>query len=392
MINEIRVQNFKSLKDVTITLGMRNVLVGPNMAGKSNLIEVFRFLGRMVLPGPDLYGLVKAIATSGGFSELVWKGGDSRLVTISLKGQLPVESRPDSRATWDYGISLLGDARGGVTVQDEFLRMSGPAGTFALVDKVEGERVLKNLNGSILSRVVDRDRSALEFEIPDWTGNVLRRYIGSWRFYRLIPQLMKQPNPTQATSFLNEHGDNLSSWFMMLQTRFPESFGKIRAAARDVFPEMEDLFTWPTQQATVFVASREKHLKGPVSVWHMSDGQLAFIALLSLVYCPLELGAGLYCVEEPENHLHPRLLETLVELLKQVQDDLGPEQSAQIMVSTHSPHFVDKVSLDELIVAERREGATHFTRPSGKQHLRELLAREEAGLGDLYYSGVLSGA
>jgi predicted ATPase len=392
MINEIRVQNFKSLKDVTITLGQRNILVGPNMAGKSNLIEVFRFLGRMVLPGADLYGLVKAIAASGGFSELVWKGGDSRLVTISLKGELPVAAGLDDRAGWDYGISLIGDGRGAVTVQEEFLRVSGPAGTFALVDKVNGERVLKDLHGNVLSRVLDRDRSALEFEIPDWTGNILRRYIGSWRFYRLIPQLMKQPNPTLATSFLNEHGDNLSSWLMMLQTRFPESFTKIKAVARDVFPEIEDLFTWPTQQATVFVASREKHLKGPISVWQMSDGQLAFIALLSLVYSPLELGAGLYCVEEPENHLHPRLLETLVELLKQLQDDLGPKRSAQIIISTHSPHLVDKVSLDELIVAERREGVTHFTRPSGKRHLRELLAREEAGLGDLYYSGVLSGA
>jgi predicted ATPase len=179
---------------------------------------------------------------------------------------------------------------------------------------------------------------------------------------------------------------------MMLQTRFPESFAKIKSVTRDAFPEVEDLFTWPTQQATVFMASREKHLKGPISVWQMSDGQLAFIALLSLVYCPSELGAGLYCIEEPENHLHPRLLETLVELLKQVQDDLGPERSAQVMVSTHSPYLVDKVGLDELVVAERREGTTQFTRPSGKGHLRELLAREEAGLGDLYYSGALSGA
>jgi predicted ATPase len=392
MIKEIRVQNFKSLKDVTLRLGLRNVLVGPNMAGKSNLIEVFRFLTRMVMPGPDLYGLVKAVAASGGFSELVWKGGDSSLIAISISGELLLPPEPGSRAEWQYGISVLGDNRGGLTVQEESLWLLTTGGRFALVDKAEGERVLKNPDGRVVSRIVDRDRSALEFEIPDWQGNILRKYVGSWRFYRLIPQLMKQPNSTVATSFLNEHGDNLSSWLMMLQTRFPESFAKIKSVTRDAFPEVEDLFTWPTQQATVFVASREKHLKGPISVWQMSDGQLAFIALLSLVYCPLELGAGLYCIEEPENHLHPRLLETLVELLKQVQDDLGPERSAQVMVSTHSPYLVDKVGLDELVVAERREGTTQFTRPSGKGHLRELLAREEAGLGDLYYSGALSGA
>jgi predicted ATPase len=60
------------------------------------------------------------------------------------------------------------------------------------------------------------------------------------------------------------------------------------------------------------------------------------------------------------------------------------------MVTTHSPHLVDKLSLDELIVSEKREGTTRFTHPSDKHHLRELLMREEVGLGDLYYSGALS--
>jgi len=170
MIKKIRVQNFKSLKDVTLRLGLRNVLVGPNMAGKSNLIEVFRFLTRMVMPGPDLYGLVKAVAASGGFSELVWKGGDSSLIAISISGELLLPPEPGSRAEWQYGISVLGDNRGGLTVQEESLWLLTTGGRFALVDKAEGERVLKNPDGRVVSRIVDRDRSALEFEIPDWGG------------------------------------------------------------------------------------------------------------------------------------------------------------------------------------------------------------------------------
>lgn len=390
MIRQIRVKNFKSLRDVSLTLGLRNVLVGPNMSGKSNLIDVFRFLTRTVFPEPGTHGLFNAFTTLGGFSEVAWKGGDSNLISISLEGDGVLGRDPEKPVRWSYEISILGDPiRQSVTVQEEVLRVSGPDVHYKLIDHADGQRVLKNSDGTVVSRVLDSDRSALEFEIPDWQGNLLRKFIGSWRFYCLLPQLMKRSNPTAAANFLTEYGDNLSSWLMNLQTRYRESFDKIRSVAKDVFPELEDLFTSPTQQATVYLASREKHLKGPVSVWQMSDGQLSFVALLSLIFAPSELSAPLYCIEEPENHLHPHLLEVLVELLKQVQNELGPDRSAQIIATTHSPYLVDKCGLEELIVFERQDGATQCTRPNDKRHLRELLEREEIGLGDLYYSGAL---
>ena len=58
----------------------------------------------------------------------------------------------------------------------------------------------------------------------------------------------------------------------------------------------------------------------------------------------------------------------------------------------HSPHLIDQLALDELVVLERREGATTIARPGNKEHLRKLLEEEEIGLGSLYYSGALGGA
>jgi predicted ATPase len=81
----------------------------------------------------------------------------------------------------------------------------------------------------------------------------------------------------------------------------------------------------------------------------------------------------------------------LVTVLKQVQEEFLPEQRAQIVLATHSPYLIDKFSLDELIVLEKHEGATVVTRPSDKTHLRDLLKNEEIGLGELFYSGALSG-
>jgi len=390
MIKNIEVRNFKSLKHVRVGLALRNVLVGPNMSGKSNLIDVFRLLNRMLTPAPGTYGLPNALQSMGGFLELIWKGGDTNLISIRLEGDLPIDSGLENAGTWEYQISVLGDQRGWATVQDEALLVSRRGDAQSLIGKDStGYRVLRNADGKVRTQMTDPSRSALEYEIPDWEGNAVRNLIASWRFYGLIPGLMKQANPSAAARFLTEHGDNLSSWLMTIQTTHRELFDKITRVASDVFPDLESIFTIPTQQATVFVASRERHLKQPIGVWQMSDGQLVFVALLSLIFGPSEHRDGLYCIEEPENHLHPRLLETLVELLKQLQDELRPEERGQIIISTHSPHLVDKFDLDEIIVAERSEGATVLTRPSNKTHLRELLERQEVGLGELFYSGAL---
>jgi len=88
MLTNIRARNFKSLKDVTLDLGPRNVLVGANMAGKSNAIDLFRFIYDMTFPRqPGSGALSNAVFARGGFGELLWKGGNEQLIEIALPGQ-----------------------------------------------------------------------------------------------------------------------------------------------------------------------------------------------------------------------------------------------------------------------------------------------------------------
>jgi predicted ATPase len=108
---------------------------------------------------------------------------------------------------------------------------------------------------------------------------------------------------------------------------------------------------------------------------------------LSLIYVPPERSGTLYCVEEPENHLHPRLLETLITLLRQVHGSAGSEK--QFLFATQSPYFLDQFSLDEVYWVEKTKGETKAYRPSDKQHLRKLVEDRELGLGDLMYTGAL---
>lgn len=390
MIRRMKVRNFKSLNDVSLDLGPRNVAVGANMAGKTNFIALFRFLTRMVSPAAGVYGLPNAVNELGGFAELAWKGASSNLISIALEGDFIGIPQEGEEQTWAYSLDFVSDSRGNVRVQEERLIFSGPSGDYAAIrrDAGSGRRVLGSRNRGVVTEIDDSSRSALEFEIPEWDGNRIRRLFTTFRFFNLIPALMKQVNTVGAPYFLEETGGNFSAWMLGLQTRYQEYFQKISVAAKGVFPEIATVFTIPTQQSTVLLASSEHHLMRPVPMWQMSDGELCLLAWLSLIFCPPELGAAAYFIEEPENHLHPKAIEVLFGLLDQVQSELGSNR-AQVFATTHSLALVDRTSVDDLIVFEKRQGATVCTRPREKRHLRELLSREEVGLGDLYYSGAL---
>lgn len=397
MITALRVKNFRSLRNVSLQLGLRNIFVGPNLSGKSNILDVFRFFRDMLLVSDiSLIGVGNAFTRRLGFSEVAWKGDDPGVISIGLDGKFaptafdqPYEAL-GSPTTWKYDITFAAMPNGWVTVQNEVLEFSDGSRRAKIIDTIEGKRQLFSWNGQKVSDVDDRSRSALEFEIPAWDGNRIRSMIRMWRFYGFIPSTMRTLNPTTAANALNEHGENLSAWLMTLQTRHRDAFDKLVQVVRDVFPELNELYAWTTEQATVFAVSKEIGLKRLTPVSQMSDGQLCFIAMASLILAPDELGVPLVCVEEPENYLHPKLMETLVTLLNQRQDELGVDRAAQLLITTHSPHVIDRFSLDDLIVVQKREGTTVCTRPREKKHLRDLLAREEAGLGQLYYSGALS--
>jgi predicted ATPase len=392
MLTKIRAKNFKSLRSVTLDLGSRNVLVGANMAGKSNVIDLFRFIYDMTFPRqPGSGALSNAVFGRGGFGELLWKGGDEQVIEITLSGTTLAHG---PEWPWEYAISIQGESFGNFRVVSELLRIERRKDLPMddLIETVGPERYFTNIQHQRLSPVSDPRRSTLDFEIPGWPGNFLRSAIAKWRFYELVPSLMRTPNQTAAATFLQEHGENLSQWLLNLQAEhYDASFARIQQVLRDALPQVTGLFNSPTQQSTVALGSREKHLTRPVTLSQMSAGELAFIAFLSLIYAPPDRAGSLYCIEDIENYLHPTLIETLLEVLRQSQEEWERKDEApQILLTTHSPLVVDKMKLDEIIFVEKRMGATECTRPNDKPHLRKLLQDEDIGLGDLVYTGALS--
>lgn len=383
MIKSLRVKNFLSLRNVDLDLNTRNVLVGPNMSGKSNVIDCLKFLSQLASTGLRDALFVKR----GGHREVIWKGAEDPVISLGVTMDLKDGDSPPR--IFDYDVSITGsmvDDR--VTVSSEKLTVSGD-GHKRLLLSMSNTGGQADYGEGLKGARVQADQIGLEaYSIPGSDIALVRSAIKSFRFYHLIPQLMRGGNPPTPQLFLDELGTNFASWMMTLQT-FPDEFRKIKLVASEVLPGLADLLIQPTQAATISISVREKGLRRPVSILRMSDGELAFLGLLSVILAPVELGALVYCIEEPESHLHPRLLETLVEVLDQRQQELG-SRASQIVATTHSPHLVDRLSLEDLIVVEKLEGESKFSRPCSDRHLRELLKRRELGLGDLWYSGALN--
>ena len=90
----------------------------------------------------------------------------------------------------------------------------------------------------------------------------------------------------------------------------------------------------------------------------LSDGTLRFMGLAVLELDPE--ACGLLCLEEPENGIHPSRIPAMLRLLEDIAEDVeeppGPDNPLrQVIVNTHSPAVVGRVTDDSLLVAESRE-------------------------------------
>ncbi len=386
MITRLHVRNFKSLKDVEIRLSPLNVFAGPNMSGKSNIIDVLRFLYEVIFPQAGTNGPHFALAQRGGIDEVLWKGGDDKLLSILLEGR----DFTDPEMQFTYQLELLTGIGGYVSIQNESLDVSKNGSPTKLISREQGNVQLRNIDDKVVGGV-PTEASSLQYAAPNWDGYRFSQWVKLWRFHHFIPLAMKQPSLMALGQVLSSSGDNLSAWLMWLQAHSIQSFIRLNEVLHDLFPDVEQVRMIPTPDGKVHLATVEKGLKRPTNVWQLSDGFLVMTALLSLIYVPPELSGTQFSVEEPENHLHPRMLETLVALLRQFRREIQDKQQhlTQLFITTQSPYLLDQFSIDEIVWVAKRNGETKVSRPADKKHLRQLVKDKELGLGELMYSGVL---
>jgi predicted ATPase len=416
MITLIEALNFRCLHYVRQTLGRFHVLVGPNASGKTTFLEVVSFLGDLVTHGPE-----KAIRErTQNFVDLLWgRQGDSFQVAIEAK--LPDRLLPsDSNFnTIRYEVHIGQDAeRNELGIWDERVRLMThedarprqaslfPAprqvpktilqpskhGAQAVVTKHRSGNdnfyaEIRNETGGkgwIPAFKLGPRRSALanlpedetRFPAATWLKTLLSDGVDKMV---LDSQAMRRASPPGQSRTFKTDGSNLPWVVEMLQTTDPGRFHDWIAHLQTALPDLEGIRT--IERAD----DRHRYLmlryRGGLEVpsWTASDGTLRLLALTLLAYIPsLE---GVYLIEEPENGVHPRAVETMFQSLSNVFD-------AQVLLATHSPVILSLVEPEQLLCfAKDSDGATDIV--LGTQHPTLKDWQGEINLGTLFAAGVL---
>jgi len=319
-ITHVTAANWRNFKTLDFPIENRLFIVGPNASGKSNLLDLFRFLGDVASAGG---GLDSAIKRRGGISKV-----RSLFARNHQGGRLVIDLLlEDGEDRWRYRLAVRGEKGG----------LNRPI--------VDEERV--ELNGEvILVRPDDSDRADavlltqthLEQISANQKFRVLADYFAKVQYFHLVPQIIRDPNRIGTGS--DPYGSDFIAQMNAVQRTTREAWlRRMEQALRAAVPEFQSL------QLEVDAAGRP-HLIAGYRNWRetlarqseaeFSDGTLRLIGLLwTLISAPAN--GGVLLLEEPELSLNSAIVRTLPTVLATAQRD----RSLQVVLSTHAPELLD---------------------------------------------------
>jgi len=153
-----------------------------------------------------------------------------------------------------------------------------------------------------------------------------------------------QPSGYGTETKLLPDGQNLMTILNRIKNNHSLSYDKIEEAIMKINPYFKDI-NFDFIGSKLYLLLREKHLTKSVSIEHISDGTLNYLILLSILFNP-ERGT-LVCVDEPETSLHPDMINTIADAIKQAS------KSTQLIITTHSPLLLNSFEIDDLLIFEK---------------------------------------
>ena len=378
-IESLRVKNYRALRDVELKeIKPLSVFLGANSSGKSTIFDVFAFLSECFT-----VGLYQAWDKRGRFKELRTRGSDG-----PIEFELKYREKPGTPII-TYHLSVNEDTKGPL-VETEWMqwRPSSRGKHVRFLDfhwgvgsVVAGETPVQ---GSARNDERFDDASTLAVSTLGQLAihprlSALRRFITDWYLSYLSADATRKVAEAGPQERLSETGDNLPNVIQYLQEQYPERLEKIISVLSERVPHLEKVETELMIDGRLLLQIKDAPFEQPTLAKFASDGTLKLLSYLTLLYDPEP--PQLIGIEEPENYLHPSLLTGLVGEFIEVS------MSSQLIITTHSPRFVNEFRAEDVWVLYRdKQGFTVCKRASEMQGIKEFL---EAGakLGQLWMEG-----
>ena len=357
IISRIRFRNWRNFREGEAAMGNRVFLVGPNASGKSNFLDVFRFLRDIVKPGG---GLQHAVEERGGVSKI-------RCLAARKDPKIEIEvhlsEERSSAPLWKYAISIRQEERGNRRPYLEY------------------EKVWKG-DSLIVERPYDEDKKDFERRTQTYLEQInanmgfreIARFFDSILYLHLVPQLVRYPKQFSGPGV---PGDPFGRSFLERISKTTEKtrkarLQKIEKALRMAVPQLKELtYMVDTAEGGVpHLQARYDHWRPNAGLQREVDFSDGTLRLIGLFWTLLERDSVLL-MEEPELSLNSEIVQRLPRLFHQ----LLSKQKRQIIVSTHSYHLLtDKgVGGEEVLLLVPDKEGTKIVEPASRPDIRALL-------------------
>jgi predicted ATPase len=393
MIRHVKIQGYKSLKNIGVELQPLTVIIGPNAAGKSNLFDALGLLSRVVTSRT----LSEAFKGHRGAPLEAFYYGDQGLrgllaqPAVEFTIELDVELSPkvveaverrirevreglpeeggaagpsrrrvtESLLRYTLTVQMMVDS-GYLRVKNERLVALNRDGTVnasrrAFIEPVEG-RLRLRLEGQArpTEHEVGLDYTLVSTPLypPHYPHiTAFKEELSRWRFYYFDPETMRTETPLKEAENQGAFGADLAAFYNTLKARNPRQFQTLNRALRSLLPDVQRLDVERTPEGFLRLEVFEDEVSFSSRV--ISEGTLRILGLLAITN-PLSPTAVIG-YEEPENGVHPRRLQLIAELLQ-----TAATEGKQVLVNTHSPKLPEYFKPSSLVVCSKGNAATTF--------------------------------
>lgn len=365
-LSKLTIRGFRSIREVE-DFAPRDltVFIGPNGAGKSNLVAFFRFMSWMLTsPGH----LQTHVAKLGGANAILH---DGVATTPQCEGEIQFET---DQGVNEYRFRLFHAAGDTLIFAEEAYRFSAsshPAEVEApWIDLGSGHKE------SRLNAKAEEGDGTAKFIL-----GTLRRCV-VYQFHNTSQNARMRLKQNEVDNrFLREDGANIAPFLMRLRDHEPRYYARILESIRLVLPFFASFELEPEYGKTL-LCWRERDCDLVFGPDQASDGMLRLIQLWTLLLMPKAWFPTVLVLDEPELGLHPTAIVQLCGMLR------SAAQHCQVLAATQSTRLVDEFEPNDIVVVERLERESTFSRKDPAA-LQDWLA--EYSLSELWEKNILGG-